>query len=50
MSSDETMEFSDADAAFSSGIAAFEAKNFSQALSFLMPLAEDGDVDSGESR
>lgn len=43
MSDQESMQISDVDAAFSSGIAAFEAKNFSQALRFLSPLAEQGD-------
>ncbi|MCW8829994.1 MAG: sel1 repeat family protein, partial [Gammaproteobacteria bacterium] len=37
---------SEADAAFSSGIAAFEAKNFRQALSFLGPVAEAGDAEA----
>ena len=31
---------------FSSGIAAFEAKNFKQSLQFLGPLAENGDAES----
>ena len=42
----ETMDVSDIDASFSSGIAAFEAKNFKQSLQFLAPLAEDGDAES----
>jgi TPR repeat protein len=37
---------SDIDASFSSGIAAFEAKNFKQSLLFLAPLAESGDAES----
>jgi len=45
-SSDETMTMSDTDASFSSGIAAFEAKNFKQSLQFLGPLAEAGDAES----
>ena len=31
---------------FSSGMAAFEAKNFSQAMQFLSPLAEAGNADA----
>ena len=31
---------------FSSGVAAFEAKNFSLAMQFLSPLAESGDPDA----
>jgi len=31
---------------FTSGVAAFEAKNFSQAMTFLSPLAEAGDPDA----
>ena len=31
---------------YSSGVAAFEAKNFSLAMQFLSPLAEGGDVDA----
>ena len=42
----EVMSISDVDASFSSGIAAFEAKNFKQSLQFLGPLAEDGDAES----
>ena len=42
----ETMDVSDIDASFSSGIAAFEAKNFKQSLQFLAPLAENGDAES----
>ena len=44
--SEEKMNISDMDASFSSGIAAFEAKNFKQALQFLAPLAEAGDAES----
>ena len=40
----ESMDISDLDASFSSGIAAFEAKNFKQSLQFLAPLAEAGDA------
>ena len=46
MSNDDRIEISDQDASFSSGIAAFEAKNFHQAMSFLGPLAEQGDPES----
>lgn len=42
----ESMDVSDIDASFSSGIAAFEAKNFKQSLQFLAPLAEAGDAES----
>jgi len=42
----EVMGISDVDASFSSGIAAFEAKNFKQSLQFLGPLAEGGDAES----
>ena len=45
MTSDNT-EYQDADAAYASGIAAFEAKNFSQAMRFLSPLAEQGDAEA----
>ncbi|MDH3985967.1 MAG: sel1 repeat family protein, partial [Gammaproteobacteria bacterium] len=31
---------------YSSGVAAFEAKNFSLAMQFLSPLAEAGDADA----
>ncbi len=44
--SNESMDVSDVDASFSSGIAAFEAKNFKQSLQFLAPLAEVGDAES----
>ena len=44
--SNENIEISDIDASFSSGIAAFEAKNFKQSLQFLAPLAESGDAES----
>jgi len=44
--SNELIEMSDVDASFSSGIAAFEAKNFKQSLQFLAPLAEAGDAES----
>ena len=44
--SKEKVEVSDMDANFSSGIAAFEAKNFKQSLQFLAPLAEAGDAES----
>lgn len=43
---DEVVEISNLDAEFSSGIAAFEAKNFKQSLQFLSPLAETGDAES----
>ena len=43
---DEVMSITDTDASFSSGIAAFEAKNFKQSLQFLGPLAEAGDAES----
>ncbi|MFV1976774.1 MAG: hypothetical protein ACC651_13570, partial [Candidatus Scalindua sp.] len=39
-------DISNMDADFSSGIAAFEAKNFKQSLQFLGPLAENGDAES----
>ncbi len=42
---DEIMEISDKDASFSSGIAAFETKNFKQAMQLLLPLAYDGDAE-----
>lgn len=42
----DNMDVSDLDASFSSGIAAFEAKNFKQSLQFLGPLAENGDAES----
>ncbi len=45
-SNNEAIEISDIDASFSSGIAAFEAKNFKQSLQFLAPLAESGDAES----
>ncbi len=45
-SDNEVIEISDIDASFSSGIAAFEAKNFKQSLQFLGPLAEAGDAES----
>jgi uncharacterized protein len=44
--SGEAIEVDDIDASFSSGIAAFEAKNFKQSLQFLAPLAEAGDAES----
>ena len=44
--SNESIDVRDVDASFSSGIAAFEAKNFKQALQFLAPLAEAGDAES----
>jgi len=40
------ISINDIDASFSSGIAAFEAKNFKQSLQFLGPLAENGDAES----
>ena len=45
MSSDRT-EYQDSDASYASGMAAFEAKNFSQAMRFLSPLAEEGDAEA----
>ncbi|MCW8852490.1 MAG: sel1 repeat family protein, partial [Gammaproteobacteria bacterium] len=42
----DEMTIDDIDASFSSGIAAFEAKNFKQSLQFLGPLAENGDAES----
>jgi TPR repeat protein len=45
-SNNEVFDISDVDASFSSGIAAFEAKNFKQSLQFLAPLAEAGDAES----
>ena len=45
-SNNENIEVSDMDADFSSGIAAFEAKNFKMSLQFLAPLAEKGDAES----
>ncbi len=45
-SNSEAIDISDIDASFSSGIAAFEAKNFKQSLQFLAPLAEAGDAES----
>ena len=42
----EGIDVSDIDASFSSGIAAFEAKNFKQSIQFLAPLAEAGDAES----
>ena len=44
--SSDNIEINDMDASFSSGIAAFEAKNFKQSLQFLAPLAENGDAES----
>jgi len=44
--SEESIEINNKDAEFSSGIAAFEAKNFKQAMQFLLPLAYDGDAES----
>ena len=44
--SNDDMIINDVDASFSSGIAAFEAKNFKQSLQFLAPLAEAGDAES----
>jgi hypothetical protein len=43
---EESMDISDRDAAFASGIAAFETKSFSQALRLLAPLADEGDAES----
>lgn len=45
MSSDRT-EYQESDASYASGMAAFEAKNFSQAMRFLSPLAEQGDAEA----
>ena len=45
MSNDVPIDISANDAAFSSGIAAFETKSFSQALGLLKPLADDGDAE-----
>ena len=45
MSSDRT-EYQDSDASYASGMAAFEAKNFSQAMRFLSPIAEQGDAEA----
>jgi TPR repeat protein len=45
MSNDVPFDISAKDAAFSSGIAAFETKSFSQALGLLKPLADDGDAE-----
>jgi TPR repeat protein len=42
----DEININDVDASFSSGIAAFEAKNFKQSLQFLAPLAEAGDAES----
>ena len=39
-----TVELNDPD--YSSGVAAFEAKNFSLAMQFLSPLAQGGDADA----
>ncbi len=39
-------EITDLDLDFSSGIAAFEAKNFAQAMKLLSPLAEAGNADA----
>ena len=39
-----TVELNNPD--YSSGVAAFEAKNFSMAMQFLYPLAEAGDADA----
>ena len=44
--SNQDITMNDVDASFSSGIAAFEAKNFKQSLQFLAPLAEAGDAES----
>jgi uncharacterized protein len=44
--SNEDIQIDDISASFSSGIAAFEAKNFKQSLQFLGPLAESGDAES----
>ncbi len=44
--SDESSEYRDSDAAYASGIAAFEAKNFTQAMRFLSPLAAQGDAEA----
>ena len=43
---DGPIRMTDADAAFTSGMAAFEAKNFSQAMRFLNPVAEQGDPEA----
>ena len=36
----------DADMNFTSGMAAFEAKEFARAIQFLLPFAEQGDADA----
>ena len=45
MSNDRT-DYQDIDASYASGMAAFEAKNFSQAMRFLSPMAEQGDAEA----
>ncbi len=45
MSDNVSPDISAKDAAFSSGIAAFETKSFSQALGLLRPLADEGDAE-----
>ena len=44
--SNDSSDYQDIDAAYASGIAAFEAKNFSQAMRFLSPMAEQGDAEA----
>jgi TPR repeat protein len=46
MSNDTDNEMNEASMAFSSGIAAFEAKNFAQAMVFLRQVADTGDAEA----
>ncbi len=45
LSTDEVIDVSDRDADFSSGIAAFESKNFKLAMQLLLPIAYDGNAE-----